>query len=63
MASSARQPAKHAESILDLAFRNRASHATDVRETFERVRRKLERGRAARAAAVNVDELKRIERR
>ena len=33
---NARLPAK---SILDPAFRYRPSHATDVRETFERVRR------------------------
>jgi hypothetical protein len=42
----ARHPAK---SILDPAFRYRPSHATDVRETFERVRREL-----AEAAAVKV---------
>lgn len=34
----ARHPAK---SILDPAFRYRPSHATDLRETFERVRREL----------------------
>jgi hypothetical protein len=36
--AKARRPAK---SILDPAFRYRPSHATDVRETFERVRREL----------------------
>ena len=44
--ASTRRPAK---SILDPAFRYRPSHATDVRETFERVRREL-----AEARAVNV---------
>ena len=44
--ATARRPAK---SILDPAFRYRPSHATDVRETFERVRREL-----AQARAVNV---------
>jgi hypothetical protein len=39
----ARRPAK---SILDPAFRYRPSHATDVRETFERVRRELAQSRA-----------------
>jgi len=38
-----RNPAK---SILDPAFRYRPSHATDVRETFERVRRELAQARA-----------------
>jgi hypothetical protein len=42
--TAARRPAK---SILDPAFRYRPSHATDVRETFERVRRELAEGRAA----------------
>jgi hypothetical protein len=36
--AKARRPAK---SILDPAFRYRPSHATDVRDTFERVRREL----------------------
>ena len=44
--ASTRRPAK---SILDPAFQYRPSHATDVRETFERVRREL-----AEARAVNV---------
>jgi hypothetical protein len=38
--------AKPAKSILDPAFRYRPSHATDVRETFERIRRELERTQA-----------------
>ncbi len=42
----ARHPAK---SILDPTFRYRPSHATDLRETFERVRREL-----AEARSVNV---------
>jgi len=32
-------------SILNPAFRYKPSHATDVRETFERVRRELDRAR------------------
>jgi hypothetical protein len=42
--ANARRPAK---SILDPAFRYRPSHATDVRATFERVRRELAVPRAA----------------
>ena len=38
MAAMARKPQK---SILDPEFRYRPSHATDIRETFERVRREL----------------------
>jgi hypothetical protein len=38
-----------AKSILDPAFRYRPSHATDMRETFERARLEL-----AEARAVNV---------
>ena len=41
--ASTRRPAK---SILDPAFRYRPSHSTDVRETFERVRRELSEARA-----------------
>jgi hypothetical protein len=44
--ASTRRPPK---GILDPAFRYRPSHATDVRETFERVRREL-----AEVRAVNV---------
>jgi hypothetical protein len=43
---NARRPAK---SILDPAFRYKPSHATNVRETFERVRREL-----AQACTANV---------
>ena len=37
---------KPAKSILDPAFRYRPSYATDVRETFERVRQELQQARA-----------------
>ena len=37
---------KPARSILDPAFRYRPSHATDIRETFERVRQELEQTRS-----------------
>jgi len=40
-----------AKSILNPAFAYRPSHATDIRETFERVRAELERSRAARQDA------------
>lgn len=33
------------KSILDPAFRYRPSHATDLRETFERIRRELRQAR------------------
>ena len=35
------KPRPPAKSILDPAFHYRPSHATDLRETFERVRREL----------------------
>jgi len=53
--ASTRRPAK---SILDPAFQYRPSHATDVRATFERVRREL-----AEAAAVKVVRMPRTESR
>jgi hypothetical protein len=37
-----RTASKPVKSILDPAFRYRPSHATDLRATFERVRRELE---------------------
>jgi hypothetical protein len=43
--ASTRRPPK---GILDPAFRYRPSHATDVRETFERVRRDLAEARAVK---------------
>jgi len=52
---------KPAKSILDPAFRYRPSHATDVRETFERARRELEQARASRAPADKVVQLKKTE--
>jgi hypothetical protein len=51
MTSTARKPGRN---ILDPAFRYRPSHATDIRETFERVRRELEDSRGRQAAPVNV---------
>jgi hypothetical protein len=51
--ASTRRPAK---SILDPAFRYRPSHDTDVRQTFERVRREI-----AEARAVNVVRMPRKE--
>jgi hypothetical protein len=47
-----------AKSILDPTFRYRPSHSTDVRETFERVRREI-----AEARAVNVVPMPRKESR
>jgi hypothetical protein len=55
MTSTARKPGKN---ILDPVFRYRPSHATDIRETFERVRRELEHSRGRQAAPVNVVRLK-----
>jgi hypothetical protein len=49
----ARLPAK---SILDPAFRYRPSHATDLRETFERVRRELAQARAANVVRLPMKE-------
>jgi hypothetical protein len=43
--ASTRRPPK---GILDPEFRYRPSHATDVRETFERVRRELAEARAVK---------------
>jgi len=63
MKPSTRRPARPAKSILDPAFRYRPSHATDVRETFERARRELEHGGASRAAADKVVQLKKAESR
>ena len=61
--SSTKRPAKPAVSILNPAFRYRPSHATDVRETFARVRRDLEAARGERRDAVNVVRLRREESR
>jgi hypothetical protein len=41
MKKATRNPAK---SVLDPSFRYRRSHETDIRETFERVRREQESG-------------------
>jgi hypothetical protein len=43
-----RDSRRPALSILDPRFRYKPSHETDVRETFERVRRELARSPAAR---------------
>ena len=61
MTPSTRRPLKPAKSILDPAFRYRPSHATDVRETFERARRELEQARASRAPGDKVVQLKKAE--
>ena len=52
---------KPAKSILNPAFRYRPSHATDLRETFERARRELEQARASRPAAEKIVQLKKAE--
>jgi len=59
MASSARRPRKPEKSILDPEFRYRPSHATDIRETFARARRELERAHAPQQVRVNVVPLNR----
>jgi len=48
---------KPAKGILDRVFRYRPSHATDIRETFERVREELERSRAKRPPAEGADKV------
>ena len=40
--------------ILDKTFHYRPSHATDIRKTFERVRRELRQAQEKSAAAKNV---------
>ena len=57
MTFSSRRPLKLAKSILDPAFRYRPSHATDLRETFERARRELEQARGSRPAAQKIVQL------
>lgn len=51
-------PVKHsmkpAKSILDPAFRYRPSHATDIRQTFERIRQELEQERADKVVVVKL---------
>ena len=47
------------KSILDPTFRYRPSHATDLRETFERVRRELAQGRGTAESAVKIVRLPR----
>jgi hypothetical protein len=61
MTASTLRSLKPAKSILDPAFRYRPSHATDVRETFERARRELEQARASRPGAENIVQLKKAE--
>ena len=63
MTTSTRHPTKPAKSILDPAFRYRPSHATDVRETFERARRELGQGATSPATADRVVQLKKRESR
>ena len=52
---------KPTKSILDPAFRYRPSHATDLRETFERIRREMRQPRAPGASARTVIHLPRKE--
>ena len=52
---------KPTKSILDPAFHYRPSHATDLRETFERARRELEQARASRPSAEKIVQLKKAE--
>ena len=54
-------PRRPAKSILDPAFRYRPSHATDVRETFERVRRGFAQAQGSHTASVKVFPLNRKE--
>ncbi len=63
MTTSTRRPTKPAKSILDPAFPYRPSHATDVRETFERARRELEQGGTRRVAGDKIVQLKKAESR
>ena len=51
--ASTRRPPK---GILDPAFRYRPSHATDVRETFERVRRELAEARVVKVVRLSQKE-------
>ena len=46
--------AKPGKSILDPTFRYRPSHSTDVRETFERIRRELEHAQAQKVVVVKL---------
>lgn len=52
--NSAKQYMKPAKSILDPAFRYRPSHATDIRQTFERIRQELEQERADKVVVVKL---------
>lgn len=61
MSISNRRASKPAKSILDRTFRYRPSHATDVSETFARVRRELEQPKHHQVAAAKVVALTRKE--
>lgn len=50
------------KSILDPTFRYRPSYATDIRETFERVRAELARANQQRVVSLNVSPLLRKEK-
>lgn len=50
------------KSILDPTFRYRRSHETDIRKTFERVRKELARASPQRALPINVSPLMRKEK-
>lgn len=53
---------KPAKSILDRAFQYRPSHVTDIRKTFERVRRELEQARSDRPAAESADKVVKLKK-
>ena len=43
------------KSILDPTFRYRPSHATDIRETFERIRAELKRATSSERRVVHLN--------
>jgi hypothetical protein len=45
---------KPAKSLLDPTFHYRPSHATDIRQTFERIRQELEQERAEKVVVVKL---------
>jgi hypothetical protein len=51
---------KPAKSIFHPEFHYQPSHATDIRKTFERVRRELEKTRSGRQPADKVVQLKKV---
>jgi hypothetical protein len=45
---------KPSKRILDPAFHYRPSHATDIRQTFERIRQELEQTRSEKVVVVKL---------